>query len=284
MGVELTDMFKFEDEFNLALELAKSGGKLIKEAFNKPKNVDLKSSTIDLVTETDTAVEKMILDKINSAFPTHKFIGEESVAASGGAKVEITSESTWIVDPVDGTTNFVHSFPYPCVAIAFMNSKTVEFSVIYNPIKDELFTAKLGFGAHLNGEKISCSPASPESVEGALLITEIGSSRDPKRLDAVFGNMNKLLDAGAHGFRSLGSCAMNMCAVACGRADAFYEAGMHIWDYSGAALIVREAGGCTIDMNGGELDLCARRVISAANSGLAYSISKNIESIELERD
>lgn len=280
----MTTPFKFNSEFELAESLARSGGALIKEAFHKPKNIDLKSSTIDLVTETDTAVEAMILSAITKNFPTHKFIGEETVAASGGQKVEITDDPTWVVDPVDGTTNFVHSFPYPCVAIGFMNNQIVEFGVIYNPINNEMFTAKLGHGAFLNNQKITTSPASPEAVQGSLLITEIGSDKNAKKLDLVFGNMNSLLQAGAHGFRSLGSCAMNMCAVACGRADAFYEAGMHIWDYCGAGLIVREAGGSTIDMNGGELDLCARRIIAASNSGLAVDISKNIESIELERD
>merc|ERR1711976_1114493 len=178
--------FKFDPEFNLAVSLSKTGGQLIKEAFYKPKNIDLKSSTIDLVTETDTAVEKLIFDEISKNFPTHKFIGEETVAASGGAKVVITDEPTWVVDPVDGTTNFVHSFPYPCVAIGFMNNKIVEFGVIYNPIKDELFTAKLGHGAFLNSEKITTSPASPESVEGALLITEIGSDKNSKKIEFSF--------------------------------------------------------------------------------------------------
>ena len=131
----MTTPFKFNSEFELAESLARSGGALIKEAFHKPKNIDLKSSTIDLVTETDTAVEAMILSAITKNFPTHKFIGEETVAASGGQKVEITDDPTWVVDPVDGTTNFVHSFPYPCVAIGFMNNQIVEFGVIYSAFK-----------------------------------------------------------------------------------------------------------------------------------------------------
>ena len=275
--------FEFENELQFGIELAKSGGELISKVFHEKKSVSLKTSQTDLVTETDKLVEKTIFDKISSVYPSHVRIGEET-ASEDDTSIVITDDPTWVVDPVDGTTNFVHSFPYPCVAIGFMNKKIVEFGVIYNPIKDELFTAKLGFGAFLNGEKITTSPASPETVEGALLITEIGSDKSSEKLDLVFGNMNKLLNAGAHGFRSLGSCAMNMCAVACGRADAFYEAGMHIWDYCGAGLIVREAGGSSIDMNGGELDLCARRVIAASNSKLAVDISKNIDSIELERD
>jgi len=276
--------FAYQDKFDFAVILARKAGNMIKIAFDQPKETLEKSSVMDLVTKTDNEVEQMIMAEISKQYPTDKMIGEETTAQNPGQKVVLTGEPTWIIDPVDGTTNFVHSFPYPCVLITFMANGEVQFGICFNPIRDEFVSGRLGHGSTLNGEKITVSSSSPSDVPGSLLLTEIGSSKDPERLDKVFGNMRKLIEAGAHGARSLGSCGQNIAAVACGRADAFYEAGMHIWDYSGVSLILREAGGATIDMGGGDLDLCARRIIAAANMPLAIAISKVVDLVAPERD
>ena len=276
--------FKFQKEYDFAIELAKAAGSVIKDAYDKPKNVELKCSIADLVTETDTFVEKMILDKIKTSFPNHDFIGEESVAASNGAKVNITNTPTWIIDPVDGTTNFVHSFPYTCVAIGFLYEKQPVFGVIFNPIRGELFAARKGHGATLNGKSISVASTGSKTVKGSLLISEFGSSRDPAKIKWMHSNFEKLLNSGVHGIRSLGSCALNICSVACGRADGFYEAGMHIWDIAGASLILEEAGGFCCDMDGKSLDLCRRRIVACSSESLAQDVVANISTIELETD
>jgi len=264
--------------------MAKEVGIEINNAYIKPKNVLSKQSDVDLVTETDKNVENYIIKSIKDTFPDHEFIGEESVAASNYAKIVLNDKPTWVVDPVDGTTNFVHKFPYTCVCIGFMVNKVTEFGVVFNPIMNELFSARRNFGATMNEKIINVSPVSSESIQGSLIISEFGSSREEKRINYVFENMQNILKAGSHGIRSLGSAAMNICSVAIGRADAYYEAGMHIWDICAAGLILREAGGATIDINGEELNLCKRRIIAASNGKLAKHISETITCIELEYD
>jgi len=276
--------FKYQPEFDFCLEIARNAGSQIKDAFYKAKNVVNKSSVVDLVTETDQNVENFLIKSINNRFPEHEFIGEESVAASGGAKITITDKPTWVVDPVDGTTNFVHQFPHTAVCIGFMVNKITEFGVVFNPITDELFSARLGQGANLNDDKIVINSCSPKSIRGTLIITEFGSSTDPTKMDFVFDNMKRVKDQGSHGMRSMGSCALNICLVACGRADAFYEAGMHIWDICAASIVLREAGGVTVGMHGEELNLCERKIIAASNMELAQDLAKCTTDIDLIGD
>jgi len=279
-----TNSFQYQEQFDFCINIAKQAGKTIKKAFYENKNVTLKSTNIDLVTQTDQAVEEYLLNSIKTKYPTHSFIGEESVAVSNNAPVKITNDPTWVIDPVDGTTNFVHKFPYTAVCIGFMSNKIVQFGVIYAPITNELFSARRGHGSTLNDEKITVSPSSPKSVKGSLIITEFGSSTEKERLNYVFTNLDKIANAGAHGIRSMGSCALNICQVASGRADAFYECGMHIWDICAASVILEEAGGCCVDVTGEKLNLVKRRIIAASNSNLAINISETITSIELVHD
>ncbi|XP_069191104.1 inositol monophosphatase 1 isoform X4 [Procambarus clarkii] len=268
-----------EECFSVALKLVKEGGNLVRDAIKKTKNVEIKSSVVDLVTESDKAVEKLLITGLSKAFTDHKFIGEESVAA--GEKCVLTDEPTWIIDPIDGTMNFVHSFPYTCISVALWVNKEAEIGIVYNPVLEQMFTAIKGQGAFLNDEKIS---ASGETDLGqALVFSEMGTSRDPEKVDTVITNITTLMTK-VHGCRTMGCAALHMAYVALGAADANYTLGVHCWDIAAGSLLVQEAGGVVIDTAGGPFDLMSRRVLCASTPELAQKIAKLLKQYQPVRD
>lgn len=163
---------------------------LIKEAtYNRNKVIQTKSSEIDLVTETDQSVEKLLISNLSKHFPEHKFIGEESVAA--GSQCILTNSPTWIIDPIDGTMNFIHSFPHSCISIALFINQKPEIAIVYNPVLEQLFTAQKGKGAFLNGKGIKVSEKT--SLADSLIMMEFGTSRDPEKAKIMLENQQKLL-------------------------------------------------------------------------------------------
>ncbi|KAM5280855.1 inositol monophosphatase 1 [Ctenodactylus gundi] len=263
-----------------AVTLAREAGKVICEALKNEMNVMIKSSPADLVTATDQKVEKMLISSIKEKYPSHSFIGEESVAA--GEKCVLTDNPTWIIDPIDGTTNFVHRFPFVAVSIGFVVNKKMEFGVVYSCVEDKMYTGRKGKGAFCNGQKLQISQQ--EDITKSLLITELGSCRTPETLKIIFSNMEKLLAIPIHGIRSVGTAAVNICLVATGGADAYYEMGLHCWDMAGAGIIVTEAGGVIMDVTGGPFDLMSRRIIAANSRALAERIAKEIQIVPFQRD
>lgn len=259
--------------------LVKEAGAIVRNAIGKGKNIETKSGFVDLVTETDKEVEKLLIGKLKEAFPDHRFIGEESVAA--GIKCELTNDPTWIIDPVDGTMNFVHGFPAVAVSVALAVDKKVVVGIVYNPITDRMYTAEHSKGSFCNGHRLKVSGVA--DLSKALVVTEAGSRRDPSGMEFVFRNMHNIIKQ-AHGLRCMGSAALNMCSVAAGEADAYYEFGIHCWDMAAAALIVTEAGGIVMDTKGGPLNLMNRRVLCASSQALAIAISQRLDHIELESD
>ncbi|KAL2628367.1 hypothetical protein AAZV13_07G228400 [Glycine max] len=218
-----------------AVDAACKAGEIIRKGFYQTKNVQHKG-LVDLVTETDQACEDLIFTHLKQLYSTHKFIGEETTAAGGNA--ELTDEPTWIVDPLDGTTNFVHGFPFVCVSIGLTIGKVPTVGVVYNPIINELFTGIRGKGAFLNGNPIKVS--SQTELMSALLVTEVRS------------------------LRMTGSCALNLCGIACGRLDVCFELGFGgPWDVAGGAVIVREAGGVIFDPSGADFDITSQRVAAS---------------------
>lgn len=166
-----------------------------------------------------------------------------------------------MVDPLDGTTNFVHRFPFVCTSIALVIKKQIVVGVVYNPILREIFTAVKGRGAFLNDEQIRVSDKS--KLEQALLATEIGVSRDEEVMDAIFSRIRHVT-ARMRSIRCAGACALNLCSVACGRIDVMFEVGFGgCWDCAAGALIVTEAGGQMLDPSGGPFNIMARRVLGA---------------------
>lgn len=241
-----------------AVDAAHKAGEIIRKGFYQTKNVEHKGQ-VDLVTETDKACEELIFNHLKELYPTHKFIGEETTAACG--TTELTDEPTWIVDPLDGTTNFVHGFPFVCVSIGLTIGKTPTVGVVYNPIINELFTGIRGKGAFLNGNPIKVS--SQTELISSLLATEAGTKRDKETVDASTNRINSLLFK-VRSLRMSGSCALNLCGIACGRLDVFFELGFGgPWDVAGGAVIVREAGGVVFDPSGADFDITSQRVAAS---------------------
>ncbi|KAJ7537306.1 hypothetical protein O6H91_11G000300 [Diphasiastrum complanatum] len=250
----------------VGIEAAKQAGQVILSNFYKSKTVEHKG-TVDLVTETDKACEDLIFQHLQKTYPKHKFIGEETAAVLGTS--ELTDAPTWIVDPLDGTTNFVHRYPFVCVSIGLTVGKLPMVGVVYNPILNELFTTIKGRGAYLNGERITVSQQ--DQIVKALLATEIGTKRDKKTVDATTNRLNHLLFK-VRSLRLSGSCALNLCGVACGRLDLFYELGFGgPWDIAAGVLMVQEAGGSVFDPSGEHFDLMSQR-IAASNAFLKQDL------------
>ncbi|CAD7700946.1 unnamed protein product [Ostreobium quekettii] len=253
-------------QLQVAVEAARSAGAVIAAAFHRPKRVEHKGPA-DLVTDTDRRCEALVLDAIRASFPDHQFIGEE---ASADAAAHLTDAPTWMVDPLDGTTNFVHGYPFVAVSIALVVNRAAVVGVVYNPVLEEMFTATAGGGAFLNGEPIR--PSDTSDPGSALLGTELGVQKDDATLGAVFGRVRDLSKI-TRSLRCGGSCAIGLCNVACGRLDAFYEIGFGgCWDVAAGALIVQEAGGVVVDPAGGPYDVMARRVL-AGNGHLTGALS-----------
>ncbi|KAI3718619.1 hypothetical protein L6452_19498 [Arctium lappa] len=248
----------FNEFLTVAVDAAKKAGEVIRKGFYQTKHVEHKGS-VDLVTETDKACEDLIFNHLKQHFPSHKFIGEETTAAQG--VTQLTDEPTWIVDPLDGTTNFVHGFPFVCVSIGLTIGKVPTVGVVYNPIMDELFTAIDGKGAFLNGNPIKVS--SQSELLTSLLATEAGTTRDKATLDATTNRINSLLYK-VRSIRMGGSCALGLCGIACGRIDLFYELGFGgPWDVAAGAVIVKEAGGVIFDPSGNGFDITAQRIAAS---------------------
>ncbi|XP_064202236.1 inositol monophosphatase 1-like [Anguilla rostrata] len=265
---------------NYGIHIAREAREVILHAFRIKKAVMLKSSPADLVTETDQRVERMLISAIKAKYPHHKFIGEESVAA--GEKLILTDSPTWIIDPIDGTANFVHRFPFVAISIAFAVNKQTEFGIVYSCIEDKLYSAQRGRGAFCND--IPLATSGQEDITKCLLVTEIGSERDQLALATMTSNIHRLLEIPVHGIRAVGTAAVDMCLISTGGADAYYHIGMHCWDIAASALIVSEAGGVVIDTNGSEFDMMARRVIAASSMSVARRIAQAIQAFPCERD
>lgn len=263
-----------------AIELALKAGQMQANASDdRNKSIEQKSSFADMVTETDKAVENYLFNKLREKYPDHCFVGEETTTK----KVELTDKPTWLIDPIDGTTNFIHTFPFSCVSIGLLIEKRVVLGIVYSPFIDRLYTAVKGGGAFCNGKPIKVN-TNCKSISEALLVSELGNDRDAIKIAAVLENL-KAIGFKGHGVRMLGSAALNMCMIAHGGGDAYWEFGLHCWDMAGGAIIVEEAGGVVIDTEGGEIDLMSRRLIAACNSNIAQELSKLLKvQLKQERD
>lgn len=239
-----------------AIDAAQAGGRIARQFFRRDPVVR-KKGLIDLVTEADVAVEAEVRARLGRRFPTHGFLGEESgeqTAASG---------HRWIVDPIDGTTNFAHGLALFCISIALEIDGQMAVGVVYDPMGEELFTAELGQGARLNGQRLQVSGV--DTLIDGLLVTGFPYTANEDRAEqlAIFAGFL----ARAQAVRRLGSAALDLCYVAAGRFDAFWEQNLHPWDVAAGGLIVAEAGGRVTDYSGGRFDPFARQIV-ASNSVL----------------
>jgi fructose-1,6-bisphosphatase/inositol monophosphatase family enzyme len=201
-------------------------------------------SAVDLVTAVDVAVERLLIERLSAAFPSHKFLGEET----HGGYEQLGPEPTWIIDPIDGTTNFVHGYPSIAICIGLAVRGRVELGLVYNPAMGEKFSAVRGRGAFLNGHRIRIS-TNAKNVSQAVINTNVGYGRGPAVVSFMLSNLQTLLQRNVRSIRMSGSAATSMCDVACGRCDAYFEWGVHSWDIAAGSVIVEEAGGCCISPN-----------------------------------
>ncbi|XP_050438764.1 inositol monophosphatase 1-like [Adelges cooleyi] len=264
---------------DLITKLSRQAGKLIKSRIDQEKSIETKANRIDFVTETDLEVEKMLIEGIKNTYPSHKFIGEESFAA--GTREKLSSTPTWVIDPVDGTTNFVHGYPNVCISIGLVIDCEVQLGVIFNPILDMFFRAIKGEGAYLNDEPIRVSDS--KCLSDSLVSVEYGSLRTDEFTGIVNHNISYLAKH-AHGIRSGGSAAWNLAMVAKGASDLYVEMGIHAWDIAAGDIIVREAGGVVIDPAGCHFELMNRRILAASSQELANEISPKLKQYFPEHD
>ena len=224
----------------LATDLALEAGALLAERQPQVRDfVGTKSSTTDMVTEVDTASERLIVERVLSARP------DDGVVAEEGSRREGSSGVRWLIDPVDGTTNFLYGFPAYAVSIAAEAAGETLAGVVYNPATRELFAAAKGHGATLNGSRIRVSA----ETELAKALVATGFGYDPTVRARQGATLARLI-GGIRDIRRAGSAALDLCNVACGRVDAYYEQGLNPWDHAAGALIAREAGGLTEFLEG----------------------------------
>jgi myo-inositol-1(or 4)-monophosphatase len=248
----------------VAVNCASKAGEWIKSKIGGISETDLKYSQHDLVTEVDKGSERLIRNLISTHFPHHSFLGEESVApgpdASARAIGEVAeTEYVWIVDPIDGTTNFVHGFPFFSVSIALAHRGQVIVGVIYDPMRDELFLAERGKGAYVHGRKMRAS------AETALSESLIATGLPAEPLHALPRNLAQIqaLAPQVRNLRVAGSAALHLAYVAAGRLSGFWEVGLNAWDLAAGALLVQESGGRVTDMDGTDYHLGVRNIVAS---------------------
>jgi myo-inositol-1(or 4)-monophosphatase len=226
---------------NIAVRAARKAGSVINRATLDGAGFEVRAKQQnDFVTRVDHAAEEAILEIVRKSYPDHAVLAEESGAAAGAAEYQ------WIIDPLDGTTNFIHGFPQYCVSIAIRHRDVLAHGVIYDPNRNELFTASKGRGAFLNDRRIRVSKC---LRLGDALIGTGFPFREGARIDLYTNQLKNLMQKTA-GVRRAGAAALDLAYVACGRLDAFWELGLSPWDMAAGALMIQEAGGLVGDLRG----------------------------------
>ena len=235
-----------------AIETAKGAGNILMTHFGKISSFKRKSTDIDLLTIADTESESFILNQIKAAYPLHHIISEESVL------IENNSEYRWVIDPLDGTTNFVHNLPIFAISMGLQYNKETILGVVYNPAADKCFFAEKNGGAFLNGESIHIS--STNTLSNSLLVTGFPYIHDDKW--EIGFDLFRELYGKTQGIRRLGAAALDFCFVAMGRFEGFWEFGLQPWDVCAGALILKEAGGKVTDWDESPMPFSGKRVLA----------------------
>ena len=245
----------------VAVESALAAGAILKERLALDRTIDFKGA-IDLVTDADHASEVLVEEAIAGRFPGHRFVGEETSFLSGDTPAG-TELYSWLVDPLDGTTNYAHRYPHFAVSIALEHAGRVILGVVYDPMRDELFVAERGGGATLNGAPISVSKI--DTLERSLLGTGFAYTVEERRENARVWNGFLSI---SQGVRRDGSAALNLCYVACGRLEGFWERPLNAWDLAAGSLLVEEAGGVVAGYEGTPFGPYRREII--CSNGLIH--------------
>jgi myo-inositol-1(or 4)-monophosphatase len=260
---------------NIAVRAARKAGSIInRSALAGGLQVRAKRQN-DFVTEVDRAAEAAIIEIVQKAYPDHAILGEESGEMRGASDTgagPAQAEYRWIIDPLDGTTNFIHAFPQYAVSIGVEQRGALAHAVVYDPVRNELFTASKGRGAFLNDRRIRVSKCI--KLQDAL----IGTGFPFKELDRVdlYLRQLKTLMASSSGVRRAGAAALDLAYVACGRLDAFWELGLSPWDMAAGALLIQEAGGLVGDLQG-EADFLEKGEVCAATPKIFPTLLQSLK-------
>ncbi len=251
----------------VAVNIASKAGEWIQSKLGNHQSVKEKQSGQDLVTEVDKGAEKLIRKLILTYFPDHQILGEEGVEPGAEASKQALeamkdAEYLWIVDPIDGTTNFIHGFPFFSVSIALVHKGEIIVGVVYDPSNDEMFVAEKGKGAYAHGKRMQVDPA--QNLSQSLVAT--GFPADAKV--ALPRNLNTIAHVApkVRNIRSGGSAALHLAYVAAGRLSGYWEMGLSAWDIAAGALLVQEAGGQITDYDGNPFTIAVRDIIASNGS------------------
>lgn len=260
--MESEKMRDAERIMKVAREAAVEAGKYILAHMGKIKEISYKEGVNNLVTDVDKASESIIIGRIKDSFPGHSVLAEESGEhfAQEGVK--------WVIDPLDGTVNYAHTFPFFCVSIGVMAEGRVKTGVVYDPVRDELFSAEEGSGAFMNGKSIRVSSAG--ALNDSLVATGFAYSIEGKASNM---ELFKRMMGKAQALRRAGSAALDLCYVACGRMDGFWELNLAPWDTAAGQLIVSEAGGKVSTLGGGTYDIYKKDLL-ATNGNIHTEMSE----------
>ena len=254
------------------VEFAQKAGEILRAGFGKQHQVEFKGE-IDLVTEIDHRSEEFILGEIAKRFPEHAVLSEESGERRGSV------EHLWYVDPLDGTLNYSHGLPIFCLSIAYANAGKLSLAAIYDPVSEEMFTAERGAGANLNGQAIHVSETS--ELKSSLLVTGFpyDAWTNPVNNFAEFQRFSMR----TQGVRRLGSAALDLCYVAAGRLDGFWEIRLNAWDVAAGALIAQEAGARVTNVRGGDDFISKPQSVLAANPALHAKMLAILQESEIAK-
>lgn len=246
---------------NFAMQAARDAGAILVDRLGRAQVSN--KGYINLVTEADLASEKLIIERIKSHYPRHAILAEESGDTAGQLLADGTSEWKWIIDPLDGTTNYAHGYPCFCVSIALERAGKIEVGVIYDPMRDEMFAAERGQGATLNERRMRVSNV--EDLNRAMLCT--GFPYNVRERPNFVRDFEKFTME-AQAVRRDGSAAIDLAYLACGRFDGFWEDGLNAWDVAAGVLLIEEAGGQVTDFKGDLLNIYTPKVL--ATNGLVH--------------
>lgn len=255
---------------NIAIRAARKAGDVIMHAFDNKSSFDIQQKGLrDYVTSVDKNAESIIIETLHNAYPRHSFLGEES-----GERTQPNAEHQWIIDPLDGTLNFINGLPHFCISIALKIKDKIEHGLIYDPVRNELFTASRGGGAFLDSRRIRVNKTT--TIEDSILSTGFPVREPEKHIKslATFSNIAQK----ATDIRVSGSAALDLAYVASGRLDGMYENGLKIWDLAAGCLMITEAGGYVGDFDGGEEHLNSGEIV-AANMKLYKILLKEIKAV-----
>ncbi|GJQ11373.1 hypothetical protein GpartN1_g3164.t1 [Galdieria partita] len=273
-----------EQDYTMYLNTAmaiveEAGNRLSEEVSHKgSRPFRVKTTDADLVSATDISIQEYVFACLRESFPGHSFFGEENAGESENWRHLLDHGFVWVLDPVDGTTNWIHNFPFVCISLALVVEGIVQVAVVYDVYRKKLFHACRGKGAFCNDKVLNVSTV--ERLKEALVITEFGYVRDESGLSTILNVLHTLLLYGAHGIRQTGCGVLDLCLLASGQVDALYAGvggeGWKPWDYAAGYLIVKEAGGTICSLDNDEFHLCSASIVCACSSSLAFELRKVI--------